>query len=118
MPQRARGHEKSTDMREQVIAHMKSQFGLSESQLESMMPTFIQTLGEHLDELETAVSGGDLAHIGRAAHTLKGALLNLGLGSSADTALTMEKDAKAAADGTDYAGLLDLIKTAVRPLFD
>lgn len=104
-------------MKERIVAHMKTQFGLPEDQLEALIPNFIQTLREHLTELENAVSDGNLEHIGRAAHTIKGALLNLGLTESAETARIIENDAKAGQTQTDYPDLLGNIQTDLHVLF-
>lgn len=97
---------------------MKRQFGFPEQQLEAMIPVFIKTLYEHQVELEKAVTSGNLEHIGRAAHTIKGALLNLGLSDCARTAFSIERDAKAALTHTDYQALVENLKSGFKDLFD
>jgi len=103
-------------IREQIVSHMKVQFNLPDEQIDAMIPTFIQTLNEHLSALERAVASGSLEAVGRVAHTLKGALLNLGLEQCAGTALTIEKGAKAGEHHRDYRALCEELRSSLREL--
>ena len=101
---------------QQIISHMKVQFNLPEEQISTMIPPFLETLEEHLLLLEQAIVTGSLEETGRVAHTLKGALLNLGLFQCAETTQTIEASAKAGSDRADYRALLAELKTSLREL--
>ena len=97
---------------------MAEQFGLPDQQLEGMIPVFIETLREHFVALEAAVAADNLEQTGRAAHTIKGALLNLGLGECAEMAADIERNAKAASMKTDYQELVGKIQAMLAGLFN
>jgi len=75
-------------------------------------------LREHFVTLEAAVAADNLEQIGRAAHTIKGALLNLGLGECAETAADIERNAKAESMKTDYQELVERIRAMLAGLFN
>ena len=87
--------ERSLDM---IRAHLKKQFGLSEAQINSMLPSFLSTLAGYMEELGTHFSEGNREEVGRVAHTTKGALLNLGMHNQAELAKEIELRAKAGDD--------------------
>jgi HPt (histidine-containing phosphotransfer) domain-containing protein len=105
-------------IRDRIKTHLADQFGLPDQQLESMIPVFIDTLRGHLAALESAVAAGGCDQIGRAAHTMKGALLNLGLAECAETAAAIEREAKAASTRSDYRNLVASIGAALEPLLN
>ena len=86
----------------QVKDHLQEQFGLSAEQVEDLLPLFLKTLGAYLIDLETAVAAHDLPLLTRNAHTIKGALLNLGLKDSAEQARVIELLARTGNESTDY----------------
>ena len=97
--------------KEQIKNHIQRQFGLPEEQVEEMIPIFLATLAEHLKNLEQTVDGGNYLEIGAAAHTIKGALLNLGLSESAELALSIEQKGKSAESGADFRTILDALRS-------
>jgi len=74
-----------------VRRYLVEQFELTNDQIEGMLPVFIDTLHGHMKELEKLAVADDIPGMNKMAHTLKGALLNLGLKDLADTALKLEK---------------------------
>ena len=77
-----------------IKSHLTKQFSFSPEQVDMMLPSFISTLAGHMVNLENAVQSKNPIQLGRAAHTLKGALLNLGLSDCATIALEIEKNGK------------------------
>jgi hypothetical protein len=62
--------------REAVRAHMKKQFGLTTEQIDSMLPSFMDTLARYLEDLGTHFATRDQAEVGRVA-TVAGTAANL-----------------------------------------
>ncbi len=110
--------ETHQQIRDRIKTHLADQFGLPDRQIESMIPIFIDTLRDHLAALESAAAAGGCEQIGRSAHTIKGALLNLGLSECAETAAVIERDAKAASTRSDYRNLVAAIRAALEPLLN
>jgi histidine phosphotransfer protein HptB len=98
-------------MQQQKIEHIKiyltEQFSLTAEQVEMMLPSFIATLGTHMQNLETALEEDNPASIGKVGHTIKGAFLNLGLEDCARIALQIEKMGKS---GNHAASLKHLVE--------
>ena len=104
--------------KEQIKNHIKRQFGLPEGQVEEMIPIFLATLAEHLENLEQKVDSGNCLEIGAAAHTIKGALLNLGLSESAELALSIEQKGKSAESGADFHTIFDALRSQLDEYLD
>jgi len=92
--------------RSQIRDYLKNQFSLPAEQVDEMIPGFINTLAGHLANLEAAALSGDPQQVGKAGHTIKGALLNLGLHHCADIAHAIERKGKAAEGGEELDGLV------------
>ena len=75
---------------------------LSDDKIDTFMPRFLTTLQTHLDNLQRPVATKNLEELSRAAHTMKGALLNLGLKDLADVAYQLELQSKAGDMASDY----------------
>lgn len=88
--------------KEQIKDYLVSQFNLPPEQIETMLPGLITTLADHIDNLEVALEQGNLEQLGKAGHTIKGALLNLGLEECADIAYSIELNGKAGSDDINY----------------
>lgn len=101
--------------REKIKQYLVEQFNLQPEQIETMLPGLIKTLAEHIDNLETALEMGDLEQLGKAGHTIKGALLNLGLEECADIAYAIEMGGKNGRDDVNYR---DLVKSVRNTLDD
>jgi HPt (histidine-containing phosphotransfer) domain-containing protein len=101
-----------------IRRYIKSQFNLPEEQIETMIPLFLAALAEHLKTLDQACAANDPAALGRVGHTIKGALLNLGLHQAADIALTIEQHGKAADHTADYKALAADLKNSLAGYLD
>jgi len=98
----------------QVIKeHMKSSYLLSDEKIAEILPGFLATMKNHLDNLEEKLAKGEPAELGVAGHTIKGALLNLGLFELADTAHIIEQRGKLLDTDTDYITLVDHLKQQI-----
>jgi HPt (histidine-containing phosphotransfer) domain-containing protein len=99
---------------DQTIAKIKiylsQQFHIEEEQIELMLPGFVSTLHSHLNRLEKAIDGKALETIGSAAHTIKGALLNLGLEECARTASLIEEKGRSGGGVTEFLQLFDNLR--------
>jgi len=106
---------------QQLVAHIRGylseQFGLSPDQVKEMLPSFITTLATHMDNLERSLGAGDPLVIGKAGHTIKGALLNLGLTEYAELAFCIEEKGKSGDTAADYADLVARLRGLIQPLF-
>lgn len=63
--------------------------------LRELLVIFQQDARMNLEKSRTALERNDLTGLSRAAHTLKGMLRNLAMGSAAETAAALEKAASA-----------------------
>jgi HPt (histidine-containing phosphotransfer) domain-containing protein len=96
--------------KEQIKHYLVNQFNLPPEQIENMLPGLITTLADHIDNLEVALEQGDLEQLGKAGHTIKGALLNLGIEECADIAYSIELNGKAGNDDINYQELVKSIR--------
>lgn len=92
------------------------QFQLTTDQVTAMMPNFIATLSVHMANLERSLASGDPQVIGKAGHTIKGALLNLGLTEYADLAFAIEKMGKGGDRSGDYQARVANLRRLIAPL--
>ncbi|MBW1636521.1 MAG: Hpt domain-containing protein [Deltaproteobacteria bacterium] len=100
-----------------IKAYLSGQFHLADEQIESMIPGFITTLHCHMEKLETAVADKDPDMVRRAAHTIKGALLNLGLDECARMAALLEEKGKSGDRTTEFKPLIDGLHHNLAPVF-
>jgi len=78
------------ELKQRICAYLTMTFHFSDAQIEQMLPGFFDTLRSHLAALEQAIAE-NAAQTAKAAHTMKGALLNLGLEAEAAIALELEE---------------------------
>ncbi|MEA2116242.1 MAG: Hpt domain-containing protein [Thermodesulfobacteriota bacterium] len=98
----------------QVIReHMKTSYLLKDDKINAILPRFLASLESHLQTLEEMEAEGDLSGLGVTGHKVKGALLNLGLFELADTASTIEQQAKQLDHDTDYPSLIAHLKHSI-----
>ena len=97
---------------------MKKQFGLSSEQIDSMLPSFMDTLAGYINELAVQFASGDQEEVGRIAHKTKGALLNLGLHGQASLAKDIELQAKAGRELIELESDFKKLRAALEPLVD
>ena len=100
-----------------IRGYLGEQFQLSPDQVREMLPSFIATLATHMDNLEKSLGAGNPLVIGKAGHTIKGALLNLGLSEYAELAFSIEEKGKSGDTSTDYPALVASLKRMIEPLF-
>lgn len=106
----------NSTMQIQIQEYLCERFSLPAEQVAQMMPGFMTALCEHMENLEAALGSGDLLAIGKAGHTLKGALLNLGLAEAADLAMEIEIKGKSGDSQTDYSGLVASLHKLIEPV--
>lgn len=103
----------------QVIhEHMKSSYLLDDEKIRTILPGFLNTLQQQLQIVEQCLDKGDLAALGTAGHTLKGALLNLGLFELADVAYSIEKQGKQQTADVDYSAMINYLKQNIELITD
>ena len=114
-----KGSDMSAEQRiNQIKAYLCDQFQLSEEQIGEMLPGFIQTLSTHMENMERNLAEDDPIALGKAGHTMKGALLNLGLNDCAELALRIEESGKADDRLTDFTVLVADLRQRISPLFN
>jgi PAS domain S-box-containing protein len=86
---------------------VRKRLGGSKPLLEKIAELFLGDYARLLTEVRAASAGGDAAELARAAHTLKGALANLG----ADRAERAARAAEEAGRAGDAAGSADAVST-------
>jgi len=101
---------------DRIRVFLCEQFQLTPDQVTEMMPNFIATLSVHMASLERSLASGDPQTIGKAGHTIKGALLNLGLTSYAELAFAIEKMGKSGDRSVDYKALVANLRSQIAPL--
>lgn len=102
----------------QIKTHLGNQFHLTPEQIDNMLPSFMVALRGHMENLEAAQREGEIAQIARASHTIKGALLNLGLTDCAELALKIEQQAKTEADTQKFPEIIQQIRNLLSPLLN
>ncbi|HID69760.1 MAG TPA: Hpt domain-containing protein [Desulfobacterales bacterium] len=95
---------------DRVTAFLCEYYKLPAEKVADMLPTFLNVLQNHMIKMEKTVAEGDIQSIGNVGHTLKGALMNLGLDDFAEIAQTIEREGKAGRSEVDYSGLVDQLK--------
>ena len=80
--------------------------------LRELIEVFLDQRDELLEQIETAIERKDPATLQRAAHSMKGALLNLGGRAAGEVALQLEvKGAEGSTEDVD--NILQQLKTAI-----
>ena len=102
----------------QIEDFLHEKFHLPREQVREMVPSFLTALVSHMASLESALHAGDLQELGRAGHTIKGALLNLGLHDCVESALTIERGGKAKDGSIDYRSEVGTLRERLGGLLD
>jgi HPt (histidine-containing phosphotransfer) domain-containing protein len=100
----------SSSLLEQIKGYVCTHFELGEDAVDTMLPVFFSTLQNHMKALENAIAGDDLTVTSKAGHTLKGALLNLGLDETAAVAKTIEDEGRAGNCDAEYLKMLEQLR--------
>lgn len=103
----------SAEYKQQIKDHLARQFNLTNDQIDSMISGLIATLAGHIDNLEKVLEEGDLEQLGKAGHTIKGALLNLGLNECAEIAYDIEVKGKAGERDADYRSMVGSMRKII-----
>jgi len=101
-------------LKEQITTYLVNEFDLDLTDAEALFAIAQDTVRENLKELEEFLANGDSAGLSKAAHTLKGALLNVGQKEQAELARTIELQTKQA----NLDGLKDIIVKLKEKLAD
>lgn len=107
------GTLKEKTYRATIRQHLKTAYLLSDEKTEEVLPVFYGALLSHLHHLEEVLASGDLEQLGKTGHTVKGALLNLGLPDLAALAYTIEKKGKEHDNATNFSSLVTQLKEEV-----
>ena len=94
--------------------HLRNAYMLSDEKISTYLPQFLATLCTHADNLQCTVQTNNLQEISRAGHTLKGALLNLGLEKLAEVAYSIELQGKANDTTADYPAMAQQLRQKIR----
>ena len=103
---------------EQIQSYLCGKFHLPIEQVGEMLPSFLTTLDTHLENLENAWQSGDLTTLGKAGHTIKGALLNLGLHDCAEIAQKIERRGRDADDSANFQEMIAELRDNLAVLFE
>lgn len=96
----------SLNFSDRIKIYLSNQFNLPEEQVVSMLPEFKKTLSGHMMNIEKVFQTSDLSNLEKAAHTIKGAFLNLGLIDCAEIAMKIESSAAEKDPSVDYSSLI------------
>ncbi|GBE12213.1 Hpt domain protein [bacterium BMS3Bbin14] len=106
-----------SEYRQIIRDHLKSAYLLSDEKIDALLPGFLETLRSHLEDLEHVLNGGDVKAMNRrAGHTIKGALLNLGLKDLAAIALAIEKSCLDRKGRVEHAILVGKLKAEIEKI--
>lgn len=97
-----------------ISDHLHNAYMLDDEKIKNILPRFLDTLTTHLDNMHSPLEANDLPELGKAGHTLKGALLNLGLLNLADIAYSIEKQCNAGDETADYQAMVQQLHREIR----
>lgn len=100
----------------QAQAYLMAELGMDEEQILGILSTLAAPLKATLASVENAYKENNLVEISETAHSLKGALLNLGLNDLADIAKSIEKSRSH--QHNTLPERLILLQTSLQPLLD
>ncbi len=97
-----------------ILNHLHNAYMLDDEKIKDVLPRFLDTLIAHLDSLQQPLEAMNLTELGKAGHTLKGALLNLGLLDLADVAYAIEQQCKTEDTTADYQVMVQRLQREIR----
>ncbi len=95
----------AVEYKRSIRNHLLRAYMLSDEKIEIFLPRFLTTLKTHLDNLQQPLQTKNFEELSKVAHTLKGALLNLGLRELADIAYSIELHSREKNRSIDYQDL-------------
>ncbi len=95
---------------DRVSRFLCEHYKLSDDKVAAMLPTFLSVLQNHIWDMERVLEQKDVRAIGKVGHTLKGALMNLGLDDFAAIAQSIEIAGKEGRREFDFQGLVAQLK--------
>ena len=105
------------DYCQQIRNHLSSAYQLSEEKINMIMPQFCESLQMMVANLEQLTATDNTSEaVSRAGHTLKGALLNLGLRDLAEKAVILEINSRARAREGDCIRIINELKEEIKNL--
>jgi len=105
------------EYREIIRAHLKEAYSLTDEKVDEVLPRFLTMLAEHLAKLKEIASRRDLTTLCRTGHSLKGALLNLGLEELAAEAYKIENLCKNEQETIDRLRMVQELIAKVQVIF-
>ncbi len=109
-------HMPGLSLSDRVGEHVCEHYQLSVEKVAVMLPTFLNVLQDHIQNLDNALANDDIQAIGIVGHTLKGALLNLGLFDIADIARCLEMKRETDSREVDYAELAAQLREQLKEI--
>lgn len=103
----------AVEYKRSIRDHLSRAYMLSDEKIAVFLPRFLTTLKTHLDNLQQPIQTENLEELSKDAHTLKGALLNLGLRELADIAYHIELQSRAGDGTTDYLSLFERLRREI-----
>jgi len=99
-----------SEYQQKIENHLRSAYLLSDDKIEEVLPRFIANLKSLMNDLEKYSNSENIEALNRTGHTMKGALLNLGLMQLADIAFSIEKFDALQDNKTDLAKRITELK--------
>jgi HPt (histidine-containing phosphotransfer) domain-containing protein len=97
--------------------HLANTYKLTPDKIDHMLNGLKGPLIQEFTNADEALEQNNLADLSRAAHTIKGCLLNLGVADWAELAREIELSAKKE-EQEDYAAMFKELRTGLGPLLE
>ncbi|MBB5022678.1 hybrid sensor histidine kinase/response regulator [Desulfurispira natronophila] len=102
---------------EQVMAHLMETYFIPEEKIDNLLAITVRSFTSQLAEMRRALQDSDTQALATAAHTIKGALLNIGQHQWAQQAEKLEKEAKEnALNLAEAEQILSYLDEALKPV--
>ena len=112
------GDDKDAPTLAQVTAHLQQATGFNPAQIERVLAAVRQTLADNLALAREAAALPDPASLARAAHTLKGTLVQCGLHDLAEQAEALHRVARTGTDLSCGSSLLEQLRERLAGLIE
>lgn len=106
----------SPDYINNISRYLLTEFELSQDQIDEMLPLFVETIHSHMEKLEETLEANDYIAMKKMGHTMKGALLNLGVTELADLALQIESYSAGETDIVDCEDIVKSLKVKINDI--